>query len=382
MFSLGHVVGSTQHITLRDESPVELPSNDAANVYLNKDAATISGPADARHLILSAMKSHYFAGDRKLQWVEADLDSANFFCIIHVVKWKDTPSDNASDPIQTVDLQHWYVYNGASKWAQDDFATNKRILGAKNLALLYIHLNTDGRLKPVYRVQYDIDITSKTPANVLHLFQAVGAFLPASQNAAAQPAHYTAYGFTDTNVSYVPSDVSVTGNISTSVGSVSPLGDSVVFDNEGKYWWDVSVAVPIRKMSQVQFNNTDNSVTSTKTDKRSVFAALDLYPFKKDVKKQGFDWRPYGLAGVSISQQPLHKLLFAVGWGPQFAQFYAGVLLSKQQSLGSLSVGSSASPVQQLANSSAKFAPQFAFGINMPVRGVFQAITGQTKSTQ
>jgi hypothetical protein len=370
---------ATQHIALRDGKPHSMSSSAGMLAYLNADKASIGGPSDARELIGAAIDGHYFAGDRKKHWTRADLNSPAFYCIIHVVRWKDTPSDTDKDPIQKVDVQNWYVYNGDGKWAQDDFTTNKRIFGAKNVGLLYIHLHRSARLT-TYSVEYDLDVTSKTPANVIHLFQAAGAFLPATQNAPATQDHDNVFGFADANISYVPSDISAIGNISMNAGELQVLGDSIVLDNEGKYYWDVSVAVPIRKMSQLEFNDTNNTVTSRSTDKRNVFAVLDLYPFKKDVKNTSFDWHPYGLVGIGISQQPLHKILVAGGWGPRFAQFYAGVLFSKQQTLNSLTVGSVATPGQLAADTNIKFKPQFAFGINLPVRDVFQAATRKDKT--
>ena len=297
-----------------------------------------------------------------------------------MVRWKNAPlSDDAAAAVQTVDTQNWYVYNGAGSWAQDDFNKNKRVFGAKNVGLLYIHLNrTTG-----YSVEYDLDVTSKIPANQLHLFEAASAFLSAKSEAAARIATaQNVFGITDANISYVPSDLSVTGNFSMAPGELTPIGDSVVFDNEGKYWWDVSVAVPITKMSQLQFNNTDNTVTAAKVDKRTVFAVLDLYPFLKDVKNPGFDKHPYGLVGVGVASQPLHRILVALGWGPQYAQFYVGATFIKQQSLNSLQPGSAATPSQTAADVRMKYSPAFAFGINLTVRDVFQSATTSKKAGQ
>jgi hypothetical protein len=223
-----------------------------------------------------------------------------------------------------------------------------------------------------------MDVTSKIPANQLHLFEAASAFLSAKSEAAikvAQPQNV--FGITDANISYVPSDISVTGSFSMSPGDLTPLGDAVAFDNEGKYWWDVSVAVPISKMSELQFSNADNTVTAAKVDKRTVFAVVDLYPFKKDVKNPTFDLRPYGLVGIGVASQPLHRILAAIGWGPRYAQFYAGVLFSDQQSLTTLQTGSAATPAQSAADIRMKFSPAFTFGLNLTVRDVFQSATAQ-----
>ncbi len=349
---------ATEHIPSRMGSPVTIPAATLQAGYLNLDQATIGGPGDARELILAAIANAYSSKGNP-PFKAADVDSKNFYCVIHVVKWKTGK--------QEVDVQNWYIYNGKKAWGQADFTTNKRIFGVKRVALLFIHLNRSSD----YSVEYDLDVTSKTAANLQHLFQAGEAFASLAEKAFAP-----AFGFADATISYVPSDVTIQGYTSITPGSPQLIGDSFVVDNEGTYFWDVSIAVPIRKMSQLELNNTNNTITGNSVDKRSVFAVLDLYPFKRDVKSNALNWWPYGLAGVAVAQQPLHKILVAAGWGPRFAQFYAGVLFAKQQSLNGLSIGSTATPAQQAAATSVGFQPQFAFGINLSVRDVFQAAKG------
>jgi hypothetical protein len=239
------------------------------------------------------------------------------------------------------------------------------------LVYLYIHR------KDPPEARYELSVTSKLPANFQHLFNLAGAFAPAAEGGSYQ--NY--YGLADFNISYVPSDISVTPYTVADDGTRTAVGDSVIFDNEGTYRWDVSVAVPIRKMGQLQFNNANNTVTAQNPDKKNVFAVIDLYPFKKDVKSQTFDLHPYAVAGVAVGSQPLHKILVGLGWGPKFAQFYVGALFVRQQNLTTLSEGSVATPAQQAADTRMVFKPQFAFGINLPVRDVFQAVTSKASKT-
>lgn len=353
----------TQHVALRDNTLTALP--DAMRPFLNTDKATIGGVGDAKNILSIALApanaAGYYSNDRKPKWTAADLDKPDYYCVIQVVKWKDQ---------KNVDAQNWYVYSGRKGWAQDDFTSNKRIFGAKNVALLFIHLNRSAD----YTTEYDIDATKKLPAPVLHLFQAAGAFGALAEFNGTPDV----FGFADANISYVPSDLTFSGYTSTSPGSSASISNSFVVDNEGTYFWDVSVAVPIRKISQLQFNNTNNTVTANNVDKNSVFTVLDLYPFKKDVKATTPYWRPYGLAGIAVAQQPLHKVLVGAGFGAPFAQFYFGAVFVKQDSLTGLSENSMATPAQQAAATSQRFKPQFAFGINLPVREVFQAATGKT----
>ncbi len=378
------VLAASSSIILQDDAPKTL---DNVTAYVDSKTGVIAGPSDAQKLIEAAMAHPPFS---PYHATLPKVDDKGFYCIIHTVVWSDaaaqrTPA-NAQQKAQSVKSQHWYLYNGSSKWGLDDFTTNQRIFGAKNVLMLYVYVNMSSTT--MFSPRYEVQVTSKEPANVVHLFQLAAAFVPSAQQAAEAkllPNNYA--GWADFDVPYVPSDISVAtyivqGDPDAPTNKLrTVVGDSMVFDDEGYYYWDASVGVPIRKMGQLQFNNVNNTVTAQNPDKRNVFALLDGYPFKKDVKSSGFDWRPYGVAGVAIGSQPLHKILVGIGWGPQFAQFYIGALFVKEQNLMTLTPGAIATPAQQAVDTRLGFHPQFAFGINLPVREVFKAATSPKSKT-
>jgi len=324
-----------------------------------------------------------------------------FHCIVHVVRWKDP--EGAAE--QTVDKQNWYVYNnGRAKgfsrtWSQEDFATENRIFGVSKVWLLYVHLNKLTTRN--YLARYEFDITKKTPANLENLFAVAGLFKTLRGEATAAPFE-DIWGGGAVDIRYVPSNVTVTAKfvplrevdvaalrnretgeldqraldtIEQATRNVEPkvLDKPKVFDNEGLYWWDVSVGVPIRRISQLEFQNTGNTVTAKEVNKQNIFALLNLYPYPVDVKRQAFTWIPHFVGGVAIAKQPQNQILLGAGFGPRFANFYFGGLLVKEQQTTTLKEGDMATDDALAADVKKRYKAKFTFGLNLPVRGIIES---------
>lgn len=324
-----------------------------------------------------------------------------FHCIIHVVRWKD--AEGTAE--QTVDKQNWYVYNnGRGKgfnrtWSQEDFATENRIFGVSKVWLLYVHLNK--LTTHNYLARYEFDITKKTPANLENLFALAGLFKTARGEAAGAPAE-DIWGGGAVDIRYVPSNVTVTAKFvrlpgvdvaslrDTRTGELMPgaldtieqaaktvepkvLDKPKTFDNEGLYWWDFSVGVPIRRISQLEFQNTGNTVTAKEVNKQNIFALLNLYPYPVDVKRQAFTWIPHFIGGVAVAKQPQNQILLGAGFGPRFANFYLGGLLVKEQQTSTLKEGDTATDEALAADVRRRYKAKFTFGLNLPVRGVIES---------
>lgn len=352
-----------------------------AEDLIRQPVAVLVNSDDARKLIELAIADggpfKGLGGDKP-----AKVDDKNFHCVIHVLRWSDRDTSGK----QTVVAQNWYVYNNGNAkglrsdrvWSQEDFTTADRIYGVKRIWLLYIHLNKSKQNKS-YTAYYDFSFTKKTPANVANLLSLASIF--AGAGALADPEEderpfQNLWGgsFVDTN--YVPSDATVTANIIT-----DPATDPYValdkpkkFDNEGLYWWDFSVGVPIRKIKELQFDTTLNTVTAKEVDTQNAFALLNLYFPPKDIKGTSSSWIPHFVGGVAIAKQPLKKFMFGAGFGPHFTNFYVGALFTEEKKPATLTEGSTATP-DQLNNDLRKhFRPQFTFGINVPVRAVLATL--------
>jgi hypothetical protein len=354
----------------------ELMSNEKARGLIDATLGTCNGatrpPDDGR-----CGKTIYQqeAGVPAWRSIAPQPDAKDFYCLINVVRWDNSPlkaSDGGEtgNKIGTAASSRWYVYHGGKTWGVADFKTNNRVFGVRRVWLLFVHLNPPGQ---EYEAYYTVDVTKKLPLPLTNLL-GMASFVYGAAGGPAIP-HGWGGGYVD--VVYNPSDLAVTGFAEVtgpSANSFQKLGDTQIFSNEGKYHFDFSFGVPIKQISQLQLNNTNNTVSAQKVDKTNVFGLLDLFPQAVDISNAGLYRLPHAVVGVKLDKQPLHSILLGVGFGPAFANFYAGCLWVKQDSLKTLQSGQGATPVQQAADTQQLYKPQFAFGINLTVRGTLNAM--------
>jgi hypothetical protein len=240
-------------------------------------------------------------------------------------------------------------------WSLDDLQ-GSRLYGTKGFWLVYVHLNAT----MAYVAEYDSTVTGKIRANLANLF-ALGQLFNSSANAKPQTQPSDSepqvfYGGTYFEAS-VPSDIALSAKKLPVAGAAAAapqsIADNQKFDNEGKYLFDFSVGVPIKKVSELTFNSTTNTVSPTSKSNRQALALIDLHYPPVDVKSTKFTLIPYLVSGVAIDKQPLHQILIGVGWGLPFANMYIGSLWVKQPGT--------------TAGASGGFSPQLAIGINLTV---------------
>jgi hypothetical protein len=149
--------------------------------------------------------------------------------------------------------------------------------------------------------------------------------------------------------------------------------------DEPKQWWDVSVAVPITKISEVQYSSTNGTVTPNTVNRQSVFAVADFFYPKKDMVGTKIDYWPHPLLGVSLASKPLQSLLFGGAVGFAFGEIYVGANLLKEPSLGGgLATGSTATPAQVAAGTGEAWRANFSVGLNLSVTSAFSAMKKAT----
>lgn len=307
---------------------------------------------------------------------ETEFKDKNFYCIIHVLTWS---APSKTDNTQTVEAQNWYLYNQKAKnWTQGSADTIPRLYGAKDVTLLVLHLNKEATFN--YTPSYEIKVEKKTPAYIQHLLALLGVFNgqtgPKAERANG-PGNY--WGVYHLVVQYRPSDITITPEVSKQSNTGAPvevtkLGDAQKFDNEGLYFIDFSVGVPVRKVSQLSFDSTNGVVTPQKVDKTDIMAFLNLYPRPVDIKRTGYDLVPHFVGGVAIDKKPLDKIFVGAGFGPVVANFYLGALFVKQQQLSNLAPGAAATPGQVANDIHHRYKAQVGFGLNLPVGAIIEKL--------
>jgi hypothetical protein len=279
---------------------------------------------------------------------------------------------------QTVSSNNWYVYRQktsfssgfAHGWQLVDFDGSTRLYGAKTVYLLSIVENDLAALTDVPAVSYTLTVTKQDATNVSDLFSLMSLVAPGGtnaegeQSASAIPQDFWACGAVP--IAYKTSTIKI--DLNYSHGGGSPFTASQTFINEAKEHWDVSFALPIKKVSELQYSTTGNTVTATQVTKTNLYAVFDWYPYAVDLKNTKFNYIPGIFAGVAMNSQPLHSLIFGASVGTKFAQFYAGALLLKQQVQPS-----NTSPG---ASATYQFQPQFSVGIKISVTAAAKAIAG------
>jgi len=142
--------------------------------------------------------------------------------------------------------------------------------------------------------------------------------------------------------------------------SPQSLGDAQKFDNEGRYYWDVSIGVPVRKVSD--FTRTDAGLDVKTVSTSTAFALLNIYFKPVDVKSPALNNIPHALFGVGLENKPLDRIFIGGAWGPVYANFFVGVAFKRLDE-----------------NGKTTYPRELTFGLNVPILSVTKRLAEQTK---
>lgn len=307
------------------------------------------------------------------------------YCIVHIIEWLIKGDEQSAASKADVLREHWalYKYDGSNNaWVAEPAQKGTRIFGKSRVNVLAIHLNAGS----TWDIDYTVSVTKKTPtnvANVLDLASIITSGKLAGANAKGKPPARWGGGLMCINA--IPSDIAVEGEVVVRNGDreavQQPKTYSKTYDNEGKYWWDVSIGVPLKEVKEVQFNASDGTVTAKEVTRQNAYGFLNLFVFgKQDLKSDGFLKVPHLLFGVPISKKPLDRPVIGLGYG--FHKFsinfdmYAGVVFNRVREPRTLGVGASATEGQLEADFQTRRVRKFIFGVNLPLRQVKDALSG------
>jgi hypothetical protein len=404
LLPMDYVVAQDQHepitkaYVLADDSP--------ALTHINQNAATVANGQEAFSIFKEFPDpelNQYFTKCAPSASVNVPFkNSATFslnvkcnqtiYAILHLLRW--APTDTAkTPPIQDVQAQNWYLYRFTQtkgKWDQEDISSLAYLPGSSLVFFVYIQLQANPCLQPPPKPTYDIAVVKKTPTNIAHLFSVAQAFgaststgtgsslaagISAAKSAAICKPTINYWGGGVVALKYHTSTITVTSSMDTGTVQLRQLSQTK-YDNEGPLYWDLSFAVPIRRISQITVINAAGTLAPTTVDKTNVFAAIDGYiPPGLDPHKSVFRYIPHPLAGVAVASQPLHKILVGGAWGPSFSELYIGALFVKQPVFSNSSACSSPPATTSAQPTSYHFCTQLSIGLNLQVSSILDKIT-------
>lgn len=216
-------------------------------------------------------------------------------------------------------------------------------------------------------ITYTIDITKEVPAPIQNLegiLSVIGHGQPGSL-AIAVDQHITLCGGQAFQVTPLPSQMTVTA----ATGKDKKEIGKNTYDNEQKYWYDFSFALPLKSFNDLTVNSSDLTLTAKNVQKQNLFAMVNLsLPY--DTKKAQYQLIPVFLYGLPITGKPLNHHLLAGAIGLNRVQFFVGVMVNHNQQVANAapipphtSNGTSTGTGQVQDSWGAKL----SYGINFPV---------------
>jgi len=242
------------------------------------------------------------------------------------------------------------------------------------------------------RIRYEAAVVKRTPANVANLKIILGLLFGGVQANAAESclkiaARDVLWGAGRIDNIGLPSDISIAGYsvkdadkpVQEADRSSAQIGTTGSYNDEQLYWWDASIGIPVHKIKDLQYSESDNVVTATQVDKQSAYAMFNLMIHPVDLSNPGDNVWPRILVGFPLSSSPWDKLFAGGAIGLPLKpfknfQFFAGATFMRNSQPATLTAGDSATNAQLLNDLRIKTTPKFTFGINVPVKSVIDKL--------
>jgi hypothetical protein len=243
------------------------------------------------------------------------------------------------------------------------------------------------------RIRYEAAVVKRTPANIENLKTIVGLIsgnLKAAQTCLKIAANDILWGAGRIDNIGLPSDISIAGysvvndeevdkRVQEADRSRLQIGTTGSYNDEQLYWWDASIGIPVHKIKDLQYSDSDNTVTARQVDKQSAYAMFNLMIRPVDLSNPGDNKWPRILVGFPLSSSPWDKLFAGGAIGLPLKpvknfQFFAGATFIRTTQPATLGAGQSATNSQLQTDLRIKTTPKFTFGINVPVKSVIDKL--------
>jgi len=325
------------------------------------------------------------------QWEHGD------YVIIHLVKWpeKDPPVRAGNSAKYEVDSEKWFLYRNTAAqgltpvWNLETVQEGGRIYGHRRVAVLLVHLTA----RESWDIKYTVDVKGKIPGPAQNAIDLAGViFAGGAALVEKEPLPPSYWGGRLLLLKDLPADIAVKSDIAflpsgQVMASVAEQGEDPkpdkqtqqpknylkVFDNEGRYHWDISIGIPVKSFKEVQYDVEGNQVTAKEVNRQNAYGFLNLFlnPSGVDTKGAEFYKTPHLVLGVPISGKPLDRPLVGLGLGFYKSSLkfnmFAGAVFNRVREPQTLATGQSATNAQLEADLRTKRVTKFIFGFNIPV---------------
>lgn len=373
------------------------------------------------------MKATITQGNAKLlikKVMGEDHPDKNIYYILHLVRYKDNElaveHQNWYVYYSDWDQKHNFLYQ-LSDFRLAKHFEETRIFGSNKVALVYVHFNVPGATKnqisaaaqdkgfnnndqdkivkgifegeppsnvPVQTknghgliklteklaiderflpISYRVNITKKLP-DVQQSLKGIAGLVV--QSGAVKVVTVENKFFTlglgkVMDIKHQPSDMKTTALVG--AGQEQKEISTQTYDNEKRYWYNFSFALPLKSFKDVTFDFQNQLVTPKKVEKQNLFAMVNVSPFKFDTKKPWAQAVPVFIYGVPITGKPLDQHLLGIALGFNYVQPYIGVHYNRTK----VPRVAGATQTDDLKD---RWVGKLSYGINIPVSYVVGAL--------
>ncbi|MGJ5814534.1 hypothetical protein [Paludibaculum fermentans] len=236
----------------------------------------------------------------------------------------------------------------------------------------------------------------KDPAWLTHVLDVLGLakFAQGAQGTELNPVRVALYGMGQMPDIPVPSDMWVQAGISIirdadwrTVGAdpntlFTPVTGETEVDNEGKYWFDASIGLPVKKVDELEYVRADNRLQTREVAAESILGLANFIPHKIDIKDPKTTWHPRFIIGLGLRGRVLDRTFFGFGMGFALGPFKNNAILQAFQPYAGLQrtvTRVTESATGQVKSSSAW---KLAIGINIPVKSAVERLAKKKEAAK
>jgi hypothetical protein len=297
------------------------------------------------------------------------------YLIVNFVDW------NQKSTVQPV--SKWYLLSPMNPRGDTEFAKNAtsgtRIFGSRKIGILLLQRGlaepgeADARYTLTLQHKASVQVTDLTSL----LSIVTGAIVAPAAKTKILKDKVLAIATIAGTLPRLPDDLILAGQ--TYLSSAAAMGGgkpdatfSQTYDDEGYARWDISAAVPVTGIKDVQYTQMGSAIGAKTITRANAYGLAHWYPYPVDLKGD-YPWYPSVVAGLPLSGQPLDKPFAGLAIGtrkpfPFQVNVFAGAVFNK--------VFTPASTTDATLLNSHRVT-KLLYGIDLPIGKLVAAIKGK-----